>query len=349
MAAGVVLVARSSISSASPPPAPKPPRVISLSPAPGATDADANDPIAIHFSEPLNKDTPLPTISPPVPGSWSLQDHATTLVFIPREDFTPSATVSLTVPAGSAGIRSVEKTTMATTVSDSWTIQPGSTLRLQQLLAELNYLPVSFTPNRQAPSAPAGLTPELGSFAWRFPHLPPQLQALWQPGVDNVVTSGALMSFESGHGLASDGRLTPDVWLTLLSAATAHQMDPNPYSYALVTQTSRPQTLTVFQNGDLSYSTPANTGISDSPTPDGTWPVYERFRVTTMSGTNPDGSYYSDPGIPWVSYFHGGDAIHGFDRGSYGSPQSLGCVELPYQAAAAIWPMTPLGTLVTVS
>ena len=38
-----------------------------------------------------------------------------------------------------------------------------------------------------------------------------------------------------------------------------------------------------------------------------------------MSGTNPDGSHYSDPGVPWVSYFNGGDALHGFLRASYGS------------------------------
>ena len=42
-----------------------------------------------------------------------------------------------------------------------------------------------------------------------------------------------------------------------------------------------------------------------------------------MSGTNPDGSHYIDPGIPDVSYFNGGDALHGFIRASYGFPQSL--------------------------
>jgi lipoprotein-anchoring transpeptidase ErfK/SrfK len=67
-----------------------------------------------------------------------------------------------------------------------------------------------------------------------------------------------------------------------------------------------------------------------------------------MSGTNPDGSHYSDPGIPWVSYFHGGDALHGFIRPGYGYPQSDGCVEMPISNAAVVFPLTPLGTLVTV-
>ena len=60
-----------------------------------------------------------------------------------------------------------------------------------------------------------------------------------------------------------------------------------------------------------------------------------------MSGTNPDGSHYVDPGIPWVSYFNGGDALHGFVRGSYGFPQSDGCVEMPVANAADRVPVDP--------
>jgi lipoprotein-anchoring transpeptidase ErfK/SrfK len=67
-----------------------------------------------------------------------------------------------------------------------------------------------------------------------------------------------------------------------------------------------------------------------------------------MSGTNPDGSHYVDPGIKWVSYFNGGDALHGYVRASYGFPQSDGCVEMPIANAAQVFPLTPLGTLVTV-
>ena len=96
-------------------------------------------------------------------------------------------------------------------------------------------------------------------------------------------------------------------------------------------------------------SGPSNTGIPQAPTPDGTFPVYLRLRSQTMSGTNPDGTHYSDAGIKWISYFHAGEAIHGFDRTSYGSPQSLGCVELPVSEAARVWPYTPIGTLVTIA
>ena len=67
-----------------------------------------------------------------------------------------------------------------------------------------------------------------------------------------------------------------------------------------------------------------------------------------MTGTNPDGSKYSDPGVPWVSYFNGGDALHGFDRPGYGWAQSLGCVEMAPSNAEVVYPLTPIGTLVTV-
>jgi lipoprotein-anchoring transpeptidase ErfK/SrfK len=80
----------------------------------------------------------------------------------------------------------------------------------------------------------------------------------------------------------------------------------------------------------------------------GLFPVFEHALSVTMSGTNPNGSHYSDPGVPYVSYFNGGDALHGFLRGSYGSAQSLGCVEMPYSEAASVYPFTPIGTLVNV-
>ena len=93
---------------------------------------------------------------------------------------------------------------------------------------------------------------------------------------------------------------------------------------------------------------PVNTGLSGADTTDGTYAVFEHVRYSEMKGTNPDGSHYDDPNVPYASYFNGGDALHGFIRGSYGSPQSNGCVEMSYADAALVWPLTPIGTLVTV-
>jgi hypothetical protein len=43
-----------------------------------------------------------------------------------------------------------------------------------------------------------------------------------------------------------------------------------------------------------------------------------------------------------------GAALHAYNRASFGTPQSLGCVELPLESAAKVWPYTPIGTLVTI-
>jgi hypothetical protein len=166
-------------------------------------------------------------------------------------------------------------------------------------------------------------------------------------GTNNVVLQGALMRFQSVHGLATTGVMDALTWKTMTQAAIRDQRDPMSYNDVVVNQ-ALPQKLKLYQNGKVTFVSLVNTGIAARPTENGTYPVYVRFVTTTMSGTNPDGSHYSDPGIPWVSYFHGGDALHGFIRASYGWPQSLGCVEMPFVEAQALWPHTPIGTLVTV-
>jgi peptidoglycan hydrolase-like protein with peptidoglycan-binding domain len=227
--------------------------------------------------------------------------------------------------------------------------------RLQQLLASLGYLPVSWAPDGMKPGTAldaqlAALEqPAAGTFAWRWAGSPPSLVALWQPGVSTAMETGALMAFESQQGLAVDGVAGPAVWSALLGAAT----DPGPlmnqhgYTYALASETV-PESLTVWHNGAVVDQAPANTGISAAPTPLGTWPVYERLQSQIMRGTNPDGSTYADP-VQWVAYFNGSDAIHYIARGSYGYPQSVGCVEVSYTTGETVWPYLTYGSLVTVA
>jgi len=214
----------------------------------------------------------------------------------------------------------------------------------EQLLAELNYLPVSFAPLALSTS-PTQQVP--GLFTWRFAALPAALQSQWSVGVDNVILRGAVMNFQNVHNLATTGVVDTTTWNTLVSAATNHQVDPASYNYVDVTESS-PEVMTLYLNGVNTFHALVNTGIPEAPTAVGTYPVYLRYTSQTMSGTNPNGSHYSDPGIPWISYFNGGDALHGFIRYSYGYPQSLGCVEMPFASAATVWPHTPIGTLVTV-
>ena len=214
-----------------------------------------------------------------------------------------------------------------------------------QLLAELNYLPLRFTPNAPPTDPTQSLS---GTFAWKYANLPASLSTQWRLGVDNIVLRGAVMSFQSVHHLPVSGTADATTWTTLIGAVQAHDVNPGSYNYVVVSETT-PQTTTLYVAGHKKFQTLANTGIPVSPTALGTYPVYLRYVTTTMSGTNPDGTHYHDPGIPWVSYFNGGDALHGFIRSTYGWPQSLGCVEMPFAAAQVIYPYTPIGTLVTVT
>jgi lipoprotein-anchoring transpeptidase ErfK/SrfK len=147
--------------------------------------------------------------------------------------------------------------------------------------------------------------------------------------------------------MGMDGTAGPQVWAALLNAVGAGQNNAHGYTYAVASQAG-PETLTVWHNGQVILSSPANTGISVAPTSVGTFAVYLRYQNQIMRGTNPDGTQYADP-VSWVSYFKSGEAVHYFPRGSYGFPQSLGCVELPLAQAKFVWPYMTYGTLVTVT
>ena len=320
--------------------------VVSTTPATGAANVASDSTITVSASIPLAANTSMPTLSPPVAGTWQRMTP-TTLVFQPTSPFVPSSTETVTIPSGPTGLKSTTGKTLAQPSAVSFSIAAGSTLRLQQLLAQLGYLPLSFTSTAPLSSPQEMAQPQQGAFAWRWA-MPASLESLWTQGTDNVITRGAVMTFEDQNGLGTDGVAGPQVWQKLLQNAAAGTTNQAAYNYVYVSQ-ALPETTTVYSNGAAVYSTPSNTGVPAAPTAQGTFPVYLRYTVTTMSGTNPDGSHYSDPGIPWVSYFNGGDALHGFDRASYGTPQSVGCVEMPPANAAVVYPLTPIGTLVTVN
>jgi lipoprotein-anchoring transpeptidase ErfK/SrfK len=289
----------------------------------------------------------MPTLSPAVAGQWAVLSPSL-LQYRATEPLVPGAVETITVPGGPGGVVGSRGQHLATTYTTSFTVAPGSVLRLQQMLAELGYLPLNFTAASPLTSPTQESAVQVGTFTWRWANQPASLTSLWTPGTYNVITKGAVMNFEAQHNLKTDGIAGPAVWGAVLTAVENGQGDALPYDYVYVTKTL-PETVTVYENGASVYQTPGNTGVASAPTADGTFPVYARYTVTTMSGTNPDGSHYVDPGIRWVSYFNGGDALHGFPRASYGFPQSVGCVEMPIANAAVVYPLTPLGTLVTVS
>jgi hypothetical protein len=292
--------------------------------------------LTLTFAEPVSQvlGSRLPTLDPATPGKWRHVD-AHSLEFTPGGfGLALGGSLKVHVPG-----RTLE-----------WQVASGSTLRLQEMLARLGYLPVRWSGpavHTPAEELAAAVSAPSGTFSWRYGNTPTSLQQLWKPGQWNVVTQGAVMAFEDDHGLATDGVAGPKVWRTLLRADLSDKGRTTGYSYVFVHETI-PQSLSLWHNGRVILTSPGNTGIASAPTAQGTWPVFEHIPVGTMSGTNPDGTHYHDPGIQWISYFHGGDALHAFPRATFGTPQSLGCVELPLSAAAQVWPYTPIGTLVTI-
>jgi L,D-transpeptidase catalytic domain len=327
---------------------PRPPalRVVAVSPT-GSAPGDAT--IKLRFSAPLAPLTARsePRLSPSIAGAWS-QPSPTTLSFTPSGTYLPGTVVHMTVPKA---LKATNGAAPRRAITATFQVEDGSSVRLAQLLAELRYLPVHLVSSAHQPrpgdtagqlraifQPPAGRL-ELGA-DW-----PAQLRQLWihDPA---IVLRGAVMAFQSQHGLALDGVAGSALWQELLAARAHRQFNTAGYNYAVATESS-PETLTVYHNGHVVLRTAANTGINGRGTAPGTFPVYERLRSQTMRGTNPDGSHYADF-VQWVAYFNGGDAVHYMPRSSYGSPQSLGCIELPYAAAERAWGYLSYGTLVTV-
>jgi L,D-transpeptidase-like protein/Big-like domain-containing protein len=324
--------------------APPPLRLVSVTPASGSRGVNGSHAITVTFNEPLPASAPLPRLSPAIAGSW--QRYGDTVVFIARTGLAPRTHVTMTVPGTGGTDRSGYKSTFTTAAY--------STLRLQQLLAQLGYLPMSWhaalgaglPAGSAAAQIAAAYQPPPGTFSWQRGY-PKELYSFWRQGSDNLLDKGAITGFEADHGMTPNGVASPAVWAALMRAAEKGSRDAHGYSYAIASQGS-PETLSIWHDGRHVFTSLANTGISIAPTPVGTFPVYLKLAFQVMSGTNPDGSHYADP-VQWVSYFEGGSAVHYIPRGSYGSPQSLGCVELPYSAAHESYGYLPYGTLVTVT
>jgi peptidoglycan hydrolase-like protein with peptidoglycan-binding domain len=292
----------------------------------------------------------MPAVTPAGSGTWQpVNSH--TIEFVPTGfGYGLGAKVQVALPAqvhliGGTG-----------DPIGTWSVPGGSTARLQQLLATLGYLPLNFTQsgtpvaNTLAGQEAAAESAPTGSYSWRYSNTPSALQSQWQAGTYGELTKAAVMAFENSNDLDADGVDGPQVWKALIQAAIKDEKNTFGYTFVSVHEAGSGETETTWHNGQTVASGEVNTGTAAAGgTATGTYAVFEHLPSTTMSGTNPDGSTYVDPGIPDVSYFNGGDALHGYIRSSYGFPQSDGCVEMPYSEAAAVYPYTPIGTVVDVS
>jgi hypothetical protein len=301
--------------------------------------------LRVKLSGPLAPGSPRPRLSPAVPGSWRSVGDAE--YFRPASTLAPCADYVLSIPAGTRarGERPLGKGRRV----DLQVVCPPLQA-LQQALSRLGYLPYRLRSHaaqgagdRESRRLAARLAfaPPAGRLVAHVPDAPPLAY-----GQLDAATRGALEVFEDDHHIPLG---SPDerVWKSLFAAETHGWRDPRPYTFVTVTE-SDPETLRVHMGNHVVLSSPTNTGVAGAETELGVFPIFARYTATTMVGTNPDGAHYDDPGVPWVNYFNGGDAVHGFVRPSYGTPQSNGCVELPVSTAKTVYGMLALGDIVIV-
>jgi lipoprotein-anchoring transpeptidase ErfK/SrfK len=342
---------------------------------------DGTLPLRVRLSAPPASFSPRPTLSPAVAGAWTT--HGDSEIFTPTSTLDPCATYRLTIPAASTA---VAHSPLGGQRTIALSVQCPSLKGLQQTLARLGYLPygahssirarefraevtsaqasaaqatnAASSPTTARQASVAGFsTAEVDRRVAAIDAFDPSPEAPvahvsdappLEYGQLDETTKGALMVFQSEHEIEPTGTPEAATWKALLRAAEKHERALSPYTFVTVTE-SLPETLEVHRDGHVVFSTPANTGVPGAETAQGIFPIYSRFLSTTMTGTDVDGTKYTVPDVPWVNYFNGGDAVHGYPRASYGFPQSNGCVELPIEAAAQVYPMLKIGDLVEVS
>lgn len=332
------------------PSAPTPPAQLPatrlLTPATGAV-ADGAAPISVELSAPVAPGSPTPVISPSVAGSWRVEGDYE--VFTPVSTLEPCSSYTITVWGRTA---SVEHAQLGRRRTLRVNVACPPLPALQQALARLGYLGARFHPSYIFHEPPAhesrreaavdAFHPPRGRLAPEPSDAPPV-----QMGRLDATTRGAIEIYQADNHLSVTGAPDRQTWDSLLYDLTVDRRDPRPYTWATVSE-SLPETLQVHEGNHIALTTLANTGVAGAETQQGIFPIYARYVSTSMSGEDPDGTKYDVSDVPWVNYFNGGDAVHGYPRESYGFPQSNGCVELPIETARYVFGMLEIGDIVWV-
>jgi hypothetical protein len=341
---GNLLSSPSASASAATTPLP-PTRLVAL---PRRAIANGTEPLAVTLSAPVASASPPPTLHPALAGSWAAVGNS--VVFTPASTLEPCTSYSLTLWARTS---STGHAPLGRRRTIGLHVACPPIAGLQQALARLGYLGARLHPlyivhipsgrETRREAAVHAFHPPRGALAADPADAPPV-----QMGRLDQTTRGALTVYQSDRGLEATGEPDAATWNSLLYAESTYRRDPKPYTWVTVSE-SLPETLAVHRGHRVVYTTPVNTGVPGAETAQGIFPIYSRSVSTTMSGTDVDGTKYVVPDVPWVNYFNGGDAVHGYPRASYGFPQSNGCVELPIEAAHTVFQMLAIGDIVVVS
>lgn len=99
-----------------------------------------------------------------------------------------------------------------------------------------------------------------------------------------------------------------------------------------------------YENGVLQRVAIVSTGLPATPTVQGDYKIYIKYRSQTMSGPG----YYL-PDVPFVMYFYQGYGLHGtYWHSNFGQPMSRGCVNMRNDDAEWFYNFASVGTPVHV-
>lgn len=108
------------------------------------------------------------------------------------------------------------------------------------------------------------------------------------------------------------------------------------------------QATTAYQGKIPLKTVLVSTGLPRYPTPVGEFKVYLKVRSQTMTG-GVGADRYVLPGVPWIMYFSGGNALHGtYWHKDFGRPKSHGCVNMTIADAKWFYEWAEVGTPVIV-
>ena len=102
------------------------------------------------------------------------------------------------------------------------------------------------------------------------------------------------------------------------------------------------QQVTAVEKGKLLRSFKVSTGKRKTPTSEGNFYIYDRYRHKTMHSKDlrkGQPGYYLIEDVPYTQFFDGGMALHGaFWHNKFGRPVSHGCVNLSTRDMNKRWP-----------
>ena len=164
-------------------------RINATSPTNSEQRISGTAPIRIRFSTSIDPRSPIPSITPAIPGRWTVEGRSET--FVPSGAYPPDTTITVTIPGGRHGIEGADGARLHKQKTLAFTVENGSILRAEQLLAELDYLPVTWIRHRPivrgiAAYERAAFFPPPGRFMF-VGEAPAQLRSLWNPDVETVI------------------------------------------------------------------------------------------------------------------------------------------------------------------